>query len=66
MTKEIEKRQAAIHLIRAGYSVHQVAQELQRHPNWVKKWYKRYQAEGWSGLNERSRAPQKAWAKNQR
>jgi transposase len=59
MTKEIEKRQAAIHLIRAGYSVHQVAQELQRHPNWVKKWYKRYQAEGWSGLNERSRAPKK-------
>ena len=59
MTKEIEKREAAIHLLRAGHSVNEVAQELERHPNWVWKWYKRYREEGWSGLKERSRAPQK-------
>jgi transposase len=57
MTKEIEKREAAIHLIRVGHSVKEVAQELGRHPNWVRKWYKRYREEGWSGLKERSRAP---------
>ena len=59
MTKEIEKREAAIHLLRAGHSVNEVAQELERHPNWVWKWYKRYREEGWSGLKERSRAPKK-------
>jgi transposase len=59
MAKEIEKREAAIHLLRAGHSVQEVAQELERHPNWVWKWYKRYRAGGWSGLKERSRAPKK-------
>ena len=59
MTKEIEKREAAIHLLRIGHNVEEVAQEVERHPNWVRKWYKRYQAEGWSGLEDRSRSPKK-------
>lgn len=57
MAQEIELRKTAIHLIRAGHSVIGVAQQLQRHRNWVEKWYKRYQQEGWSGLKDRSRAP---------
>jgi transposase len=57
MTNLAEQRYTAVHLLRAGHSVSEVAKQLQRHPNWVRKWYKRYQNEGWSGLQERSRAP---------
>lgn len=57
MNYRVAERRTAIHLIRAGHSVKEVAQELKRHPNWVRKWYKRYQAEDWSGLQDRSRAP---------
>ena len=57
MTTIADQRYIAVHLLRAGHSVTEVARQLQRHPNWVRKWHKRYQNEGWSGLQERSRAP---------
>jgi transposase InsO family protein len=59
MSEIVAERKAAIHLLRSGHSVQEVAQELKRHPNWVRKWHQRYRAEGWSGLQDRSRAPRK-------
>lgn len=54
----IEERKSAIHMLRAGQSVKAVADEIGRTPRWVRKWRKRYQAESWDGLKERSRRPQ--------
>ncbi|MBT7072895.1 MAG: DDE-type integrase/transposase/recombinase [Anaerolineae bacterium] len=54
----IEERKSAIHMLRAGQRVKAVADEIGRTPRWVRKWRKRYQAEGWDGLKERSRKPQ--------
>lgn len=54
-----EERQIAIHLLRAGHSVAEVAQQLGRSRRWVRKWRTRYETESWSGLTERSRAPKK-------
>jgi transposase InsO family protein len=59
MSEIVAERKTAIHLLRSGHSVQEVAQELQRHPNWVRKWHRRYHEEGWSGLQDRSRAPRK-------
>ncbi len=59
MSELIAERKAAIHLIRSGRSVQEVAEELNRHPNWVYKWRKRYREESWAGLVDRSRAPHK-------
>ena len=55
--KLMAQRQQAVHLRRAGLSVNQVAESVGRSQNWVRKWWQRYQAEGWDGLEERSRAP---------
>ncbi len=55
----IEERKSAIHLLRAGQSVNEVAFELGRSTRWVRKWWKRYQTEGWDGLIDRSRRPHK-------
>lgn len=55
----IEERKSAIHLLRAGQKVGAVAAELGRSTRWVRKWRKRYQAEGWDGLKDRSRRPHK-------
>jgi len=57
MTDWVSERKTAIHLLRAGHNAAEVARRLKRHPNWVRKWWRRYQAEGWGGLNDRSRAP---------
>jgi len=54
-----EDRHAAIHLLRAGHSVEEVAKQLERSPQWVRKWRKRYKTESWQGLESRSRAPKK-------
>jgi transposase InsO family protein len=69
MSTLLEERQAAIHLLRAGYSVDQVAQQLNRTPRWVRKWRKRFEAEGWQGLAGRSQAPKahgKRWPEHVR
>jgi transposase InsO family protein len=55
----IEERKSAIHLIRAGQSVDEVAAEMDRSARWVRKWRKRYQVEGWDGLKDRTRRPHK-------
>lgn len=55
----IHERQRAIHLLRAGYSAAQVAQVLGRSERWVRKWWQRFQNEGWKGLEGQSRRPQR-------
>ncbi len=53
----IEERRSAIHLLRVGQSVDEVAGELGRSTRWGRKWRQRFQAEGWAGLQDRSRRP---------
>lgn len=55
----VAQREQAVHLLRAGQSVQEVAKALNRHENWVRKWRKRHQNEGWAGLAGRSHAPKK-------
>jgi len=51
------QREQAVHLLRAGLKTREVATELEHSPQWVRKCWRRFQAEGWVGLAERSRAP---------
>ncbi len=51
----VHERQRAIHLLRAGQSVGEVAQALGRSERWVRKWRQRFRKEGWEGLKSRSR-----------
>lgn len=57
MSTLAEERRTAIHLLRSGRSVNNVAQQLNRTPRWVRKWYKKFKEEGWNGLEGESRAP---------
>lgn len=57
MSALAEERRTAIHLLRSGRSVNDVAQQLNRTPRWVRKWYKKFKKEGWQGLEDTSRAP---------
>ncbi|MCC6601956.1 MAG: transposase [Anaerolineae bacterium] len=57
--KYLAERKLAVMQLRQGKTVTEVAQSLSRHPNWVRKWQKRFETEGWSGLKERTRAPKK-------
>ena len=57
MTSLADVRLSAIHLLRAGHTVSEVAAQLDHSQRWVRKWWQRYQAAGWAGLSERSRAP---------
>lgn len=51
------EREQVVHLRRGGLSLNEVAEKLGHSKSWVDKWWQRYQKEGWSGLEERSRAP---------
>ena len=51
------EREKAVHLCRLGHTSAEVATELGRSPQWVRKWWRQYQQAGWAGLAERSRAP---------
>jgi transposase len=51
------KRDQAIHLLRSGLNAEEVAVELGHSPQWVRKCWRRFKTEGWSGLMDRSRAP---------
>lgn len=53
----VEERHTAMHLLRAGHSVSEVAYQLDRTPRWVRKWRKRFEEKGWRGLADRSHAP---------
>lgn len=53
------ERKTAIHLLRSGYSVQEVAVKCNRSSAWVRKWRGRYEAGGWSALKGRSQAPKR-------
>lgn len=53
----IAERQSAIHLLRAGKSVKEVASALGRSERWVRKWWARFQTDSWEGLHDQSRCP---------
>lgn len=52
-----EDRVQAIALLQAGHRVSEVAEQLKRSPQWVRKWWQRYEDEGVRGLQEKSRTP---------
>jgi transposase len=54
------QRYALIHLLRSEKTLRQAARELGHPPSWAQKWKKRYEQEGWKGLEERSRRPNSA------
>ena len=51
------ERRTAVHLLRKGEKVTDVATQMGRSEKWVRKWWKRYRQEGYRGLQDRSRAP---------
>ena len=55
----IAERKIAVMQLKQGKTVTEVASNLGRHKNWVCKWRKRFDEEGWQGLRSRSRAPHK-------
>ena len=59
MDTEQSAREMAIHMLRSGSCVQEVAQACQRSKRWVYKWRKRYEAEEWAGIESQSRAPKK-------
>ncbi|HIC73042.1 MAG TPA: transposase [Alphaproteobacteria bacterium] len=59
MDTEKNAREKAVHMLRSGSNVQEVAKACGRSKRWVYKWQARYQAEGWAGLESQSRAPQK-------
>ena len=58
-TTTFQERKSAIFQLRKGKTMQEVAQNMGRSLYWVSKWHNRYQEEGWSGLQDRSRAPKK-------
>jgi transposase len=52
-----EHRRTLIHMLRSGKTLHEAAVELGRSLSWCYKWKERYEQEGWSGLEERSKVP---------
>ena len=58
METERERRKQAIHLLRSGRPVKEVAAVCGRSARWVYKWWRRYEAAGWAGLEGQSQAPQ--------
>jgi len=56
-TEDKSEREALIHLVRSGKTPREAAEELGKSISWSYKWQARYKREGWAGLQERSRAP---------
>jgi transposase len=54
------EQKTAIHMLRSGISVSEVAQRLNRSIPWVYKWRNRFKTERWEGLHSRSRAPKQS------
>lgn len=57
MEEEFFIRRQAVRCRLAGEPVDQICRSLDRTPTWFYKWWRRYRAEGVSGLRDRSRAP---------
>jgi transposase len=55
-TIQIE-RESLIHMIRSGKTPGEAVQEIGRCRSWGYKWWRRYCKDGWTGLEEQSRAP---------
>ena len=55
----VAERKLAIMQLKKGKTASEVALNLGRHENWVGKWRKRFEEEGWQGLRSRSRTPHK-------
>lgn len=53
------ERKHAIMQWKQGKSMTTIAENLNRSTGWAHKWITRYKEEGWSGLQDRSRAPKK-------
>lgn len=53
-----QQRKTAIHMIRSGVPVGEIAQQLKQSIPWVYKWHGRFEAQDWAGLRSQSRAPQ--------
>lgn len=56
-TSTFQERKLAIFQLKKGKKMEEVAENMNRSLFWVSKWNKGYQDEGWTGLEERSRAP---------
>jgi transposase len=54
-----EERCVAMALLQTGQSVDQVAEQVERSIQWVRKWKKRFERAGYAGLQEQSRAPKR-------
>jgi transposase len=52
-----QERKTAIHMLRSGIPVKEIAPRLNRSIPWVYKWKERFEAESWAGLHSRSRRP---------
>jgi transposase InsO family protein len=58
MSEELlRERKLAIIQLQQGKSMTEVSNNLGRSIGWVSKWYRRFNEEGWRGLQDRSRAP---------
>ena len=53
------ERKTAIFQIKQGKTAKEIAKMLNRSVAWVYKWQKRYETDGWAGLEDQSRAPKK-------
>jgi transposase InsO family protein len=51
------ERKLAVHLLRKGEKVADVAATLDHSEEWVRKWWRRYRAEGYRGLQDHSHSP---------
>jgi hypothetical protein len=54
---EVERRRRAVEQAEAGWSKTAIAAELGRSREWVHKWLKRFEADGYDGLESRSQVP---------
>ena len=51
------ERETSIHLRHAGLETDEIAAKLERSAQWVRKWWRRFQKDGWAALAGKSRAP---------
>ena len=54
---ELRRRKQAVRWHLRGMRFTEICERLDCHSTWLAKWLKRYQAEGWDGLRDRSRRP---------
>lgn len=60
MDNEYGRRLRAVELADAGWKSAAIGRELDRSPRWVRKWVRRFESEGETGLEDRSRRPKRS------